>query len=284
MTASNSPLGNSFVRVHRAVALFTAPNPGPKTLTGTHTYAVGEHDIYIIDPGPDIPHHVVRVAEFATAGTRRARGILLTHGHPDHAPAGRRLAGMLEIPVWASEAMPAEDAQELGVTHRFGDGHRWTVSGDELVALHTPGHTRDHAAFWMPGAAILFAGDTILGRGTTLIAPPEGDMIEYLRTLERLKNLQPKFIAPGHGPMVEDPAGCIDGYIRHRREREMQILEVLQRNPGTVAAIVRRVYQDVDPRLYELAGGSVEAQLIKLEREGRVRRNGVQWHAVLADD
>jgi glyoxylase-like metal-dependent hydrolase (beta-lactamase superfamily II) len=256
------------------VVRFTAPNPGPKTLEGTHTYVVGEDHAFIIDPGPSLPPYQDALAAWLSVDVGLAT-ILLSHGHPDHAPGAARLSFSMDAAVWAPDAMSQEAADSLEVDHRFSDGQRFEVDGDRLEVVMTPGHTPDHAGFWLVNAGVFFSGDTILGTGTTLIAPPEGDMAVYMETLERIRALQPRIIAPGHGPLILDPAAKIDEYVAHRRGREEQILAALEAGPATLEELVERIYSDVDPRVLDLARGSVEAQLIKLAREGKVvKQNG----------
>lgn len=255
------------------VLMFTAPNPGPKTLEGTHTFLVGEGDAYVIDPGPDLLPYQKALAAWMRDHRLRARAIILTHGHPDHAPGAASLAGLLDAPVYASATMSDRDADDLHASATLKDGDRLPVDGDALRVIAAPGHTPDHVVFWLERARILFAGDVILGRGTSLIAPPEGDMAVYLRTLKALRGLGARIIAPGHGPLVHDPDEKIAEYVRHRREREEQLLEALAAGPATVQELVNRVYVDVDPRLHALAAGSVEAQLIKLRADGAVEHS-----------
>src|SRR5579872_2826574 len=178
--------------------IWTAPNPGPKTLDGTHAYVVGRDKAYVIDPGPAVPNWTNELAARVKAAALRVEAIVLTHGHPDHAPAATELSQLLR----------AGDALE--------------TDGDRLIVIETPGHSPDHLGFWLEGAKVLFSGDTILGRGTSLVAPPEGDMQLYMRTLDTLRRLSPLLIAPGHGPIVRDPLTTIDQYIDHRRARERQ--------------------------------------------------------------
>jgi glyoxylase-like metal-dependent hydrolase (beta-lactamase superfamily II) len=260
-----------------AVEVLTAPNPGPKTLDGTNTALVGSEAVYVIDPGPDLPEHAQRIVERLQARGAAPAAILLTHGHPDHAPGAARLKVLLGVPVWAPEALPADQAEDAGVDSRFGHGHRFPVDGTDLIAVATPGHTPEHVAFFLDAARILFAGDTVLGRGTSVIAPPEGDMLDYMETLRRLRDLEARLIVPGHGPLISDPIAKIDQYLAHRRQRERQILDALAAGPATIPELVARIYVDVDSALHRLAEGSVEAQLIKLVREGLVVREGERF-------
>lgn len=275
-------MGRDILRPERiaempAVVMFTAPNPGPKTLDGTHTYLVGTHDGYLIDPGPELPAYGDALLSWLRANGVILAGILLTHAHPDHAPGAARLAEALGTPVWGAPGAEDQWRDLTAVDRVLSAGQTFGVEGDTLCVVDTPGHCPDHVVFWLARSRILFAGDTILGRGTSLIAPPEGNMAQYMQTLERLRRLDARTIAPGHGPLVRQPRGTIDAYITHRQERERGILEALADGPSTGPQLVARLYRDVDPQLHGLAAGSVEAQLIKLLDEGRVRREGDQW-------
>lgn len=255
------------------VTMFTAPNPGPMTLDGTNTFVVGRETAYVIDPGPDIRPYLEALTGWLHGSGSKAAGILLTHGHSDHTPGAARLSHALgRIPIWASTAMAEDSAHAAAVDHRFSPSQRFPVDGETLEVLATPGHTHDHVAFWLPGTRILFVGDTILGQGSSVIAPPDGDMALYMHTLAELQVLTPKIIAPGHGAIIMDSKGKISEYIAHRNEREQQILNVLRQGPATLDDLVTRMYVGTDRRLLEFARASVEAQLIKLEGEHLVHR------------
>lgn len=260
------------------VTMFTAPNPGPMTLEGTNTYVVGRDMAYIIDPGPNISSYIEALAARLRETASSVAGILLTHGHPDHTPGAAGLSRILGgVPVWASAAMAGDIAHVAAVDHRFGARQRFQTDGDTLETLATPGHSRDHVAFWLPKSRILFVGDTILGQGSSVIAPPDGDMALYMRTLAELQALAPEIIAPGHGPIITDSKCKISEYIAHRNDREQQILDVLQQGPAHLDDLVKRIYVDTDPRLLDFARASLEAQLIKLEGEKRVRRTSCDY-------
>lgn len=257
--------------------MFTAPNPGPKTLEGTHTYVVGGAGACVLDPGPDILSYQESLARWLRQRTAAVQAILLSHGHPDHAPGARALRRLVSAPIWASDLMPDGQAAALGVDRRFSPGQAFEVDGDEILVVATPGHTPDHVGFWLAGARIFFSADTILGTGTTLVAPPEGDMLVYMQTLEAIRHLRPRLIAPGHGPLIADPDAKIEEYVEHRRRREQQLLGALESGPASVEELVQAIYTDVDPRVLDLARGSLEAQLLKLESEGRVRTDGERY-------
>lgn len=256
------------------VAMHTAPNPGPKTLTGTRTYVIGRDPALIVDPGPPNPEYQQSIASSLTRSGGHPLAILLTHGHPDHAPGAAILKDLVNAEVIGSRHMAPEDAAAAQVDRFLAEDETFDLGSDELRVLAAPGHAPDQVALWMPGSRFLFTGDTILGTGSTLIAPPEGDVVAYMETLERLRALDPRLILPGHGPVVTEPLAKIDEYIAHRRDRERQLLEALADRPATIEDLVARIYADVDPRLHDLARGSVEAQLIKLERERRIARAG----------
>jgi glyoxylase-like metal-dependent hydrolase (beta-lactamase superfamily II) len=267
-----------------SVRMFTAPNPGPMTLSGTHTFFIGQDPCYILDPGPDLPAYQDALAEELRRDSRRPVAILLSHAHPDHAPGATRLRTDLKVPVWASPLMPPDRRRILGVDSLYEADQSFPLGNDTLHVISSPGHTADHAAFWLEGARILFAGDTILGHGTTLVAPPEGDMRAYMATLERMRALDPRIIAPGHGPLILDPSARIEEYVRHRVERERQTLLALQDGPASLTDLVGRIYADVDSSLHTMAAGSLQAQLLKLEAEGKVRRSGDRYERVPGDN
>ena len=160
------------------------------------------------------------------------------------------------------------------VDQEMRDGSLFSLEGDTLRVLHTPGHRFDHLCFLLEGERTLFAGDLISGITTNVIIPPEGDMFDYLKSLKRLQSIDIAKAVPGHGPEVADPQARLTEYIVHRLQREQQIIDALGVLPVgiTIPALVTSIYVDVDPRLHPVAAWTVEAHLLKLEREGRVRR------------
>jgi glyoxylase-like metal-dependent hydrolase (beta-lactamase superfamily II) len=241
-----------------------APNPGPFTLEGTNTWVVGAGPSVVIDPGPDDAGHILAVLEEAEP----VAAVLVTHRHPDHAPGARRLSRASGAPVFAFR--PEEDERRLAPDESVEAGEV------RLRAIHTPGHTPDHLCFLLEGDRLLFTGDTVLGRGTSVIDPPEGDMAAYVRSLRVLRDLEPATIYPGHGPVVFTPKGKLEYYLRHRAEREEQILSVLTGRPRRAEDMVAEVYgTEVSEEMHPAAARSVLAHLLKLEREGRVVRTGL---------
>jgi glyoxylase-like metal-dependent hydrolase (beta-lactamase superfamily II) len=235
-----------------------APNPGWFTGPGTNTYLVdSDGDLVIIDPGPEIPEHVEAVVR-ATAG-RRVVGVLVTHTHPDHAPAANGLGNRFDVPVFGFGPGPAFEP-----SHRLGDGDEVAVGRAALIAVHTPGHTPDHLCF-LAGDS-LFTGDHIMGGSTVIIE----DAVAYMQSLHKVAGLGANTIYPGHGPILHDAGEVIAGYVEHRRMRENQILASLHDGASSVGDLVREIYHDVDPALHPAAAAQVIVQLRKLADEGRV--------------
>lgn len=242
-----------------------APNPGPFTLEGTNTWVVGESPSVVIDPGPDDAGHLLAVLEAAEP----VAAILLTHRHPDHAPGAARLAGKARAPVLSFRPEPGE--------RPLRDGEILEWARVRLRALHTPGHTGDHVAFLIEGDMALFTGDAVLGRGTSVVDPPEGDMAAYLRSLRAMEQLRPRTLYPGHGPAVFDGPGKLRQYLAHREMRERQVLEALEAGATTPTEMVPGIYREEVPEsMFPAAERSVLAHLLKLERDGRLvrRRTG----------
>ena len=239
-----------------------APNPGPFTLEGTNTWIVGSEPAVVIDPGPEDTGHLEAVA----AEAEPVRAILLTHGHPDHAAGAERLSSMVGAPVRAFGA----GSGRVGLH----EDERIPVNRSTLRTVHAPGHTADHVVFLEEGGG-LFTGDAVLGRGTSVIDPPEGDLASYLRSLELMLGLGARVIYPGHGPTVFEAEGRLKEYLAHRAMREGQVMRALERGPATAGELVPGIYADVLPELHPVAERQVLAHLLKLEKEGRVVRTGM---------
>ncbi|UCF19416.1 MAG: MBL fold metallo-hydrolase [Gemmatimonadota bacterium] len=251
-----------------------AANPGPLTLDGTRTYVVGGDPCLIIDPGPDLGDHLDAIE--VTLGSARVAAICITHHHADHAAGAAELRLRLAAPLAAapdSAALAGLEPPEIPLR----PGGRIDFDAGHLVVVFAPGHCPDHVCFHWPEARALFAGDVIMGEGTSMVAPPEGDMAAYMTTLERLAGLETEVIYPGHGPMIQSAAEKIEEYIAHRRSREQQVVAALAGGAATPAAIRARVYEDLDPRLHRAAEGSVLAHLAKLVSEGRVKLEGDRY-------
>ncbi len=247
-----------------------APNPSPMTLDGTNTWLIaepGSSSALVVDPGPDDEGHLRRVRDEVAAAGRRVSRILLTHGHPDHAEGAAAFAALTGAPVLAAD--PAHRRGSEGLA----PGDTVTAAGCEVRVVATPGHTADSVCLLLPADGALLTGDTVLGRGTTVIAQ-DGSLADYLRSLERLRALADeaalRVLLPGHGPLLADPAGTLDYYLSHRRERLAEVTAALAAGDRTPAEIVARVYTDVDRSLWPFAEWSVRAQLEYLDTVGNL--------------
>jgi len=238
-----------------------APNPGPFTLNGTRTYLLD--DFAVIDPGPGIDSHIDAIRH----AMPNLRTIFITHRHADHAPAA--------VPL--KQATGARIVAPEGVLDETDEVARGGHMIDDLKIIATPGHTREHVCYFTRDRD-LFTGDTILGSGTTAIFPPDGNMGDYMRSLELLRAIKPRRIFPGHGPTRDDAVALIDEYIAHRRERERQILAALRSGARTIPEMRERIYADLDPRLRAAAEVQIHAHLIKLLDEQQVEmRDGAYF-------
>ena len=259
-----------------------AGNPSPFTFEGTETYLVGTAEIAVIDPGPDDPRHIDAILAAVVGG--RVSAILCTHTHRDHSPASRALAAATGAPIIGcaplaiSDDGPRADAAfdfDYAPDRVLEDGETLEGEGWTLAAVATPGHTTNHLCFAF--GDILFTGDHVMGWSTTVIAPPDGDMADYMASLDMLLARDDRLYFPAHGPAVEKPRAHVRALITHRRMREKQILERLGQGIGRIPAMVETMYRAVDPRLHPAAGRSVLAHLIDLERRGLVSREGEEW-------
>jgi glyoxylase-like metal-dependent hydrolase (beta-lactamase superfamily II) len=245
--------------------LVRADNPGPMTLEGTNTWLVGRRRLLVVDPGPADATHLDRVLAEVSRDGGRLGGVLLTHRHHDHAAGARRFAGLTGAPVRALDPSLVLGSEALG------DGDVVAAAGCEIRVLATPGHTSDSLSFVLdgPGAAgqVVLTGDTVLGRGTTVIAHPDGALGPYLASLRRLAELPDgTAVLPGHGPELPDAPAVAARYLEHRRERLDEVraaLDVLGPE-ATPREVVQRVYADVDRVLWPAAEASVRAQLAYL--------------------
>jgi glyoxylase-like metal-dependent hydrolase (beta-lactamase superfamily II) len=250
-----------------------ADNPSPMTLDGTRTYLVGRDRPVVIDPGPADPRHLARLRE--RLGGARPVAILLTHAHPDHAAGAPALARATGAPLWLAPGALDADRWHGEVEHWARGGDRLQTDEGVLSAVPTPGHAQEHTAYlWSGGAApprgALFVGDLFMGEGdTTLVAPPEGDLAAYLRSLDVVEELDAGVLYPAHGPPLPDPAEAVRRFRRHRLERIRQVAGLRRELPGaTPAELVEAVYgSGLHPGLRRAAEGSLSAVLEYLRRE-----------------
>ena len=247
-----------------------APNPGPMTLTGTNTYLFsdGSGQLAAIDPGPDDPRHIASILGVAQR-LGRITSVLVTHRHLDHLPAA--------LPVCRETgAILVGHAELPGVQRAVGEGD--LVFGS-LVALETPGHTRESLCFWNPPDGSLFTGDLVVGTGTVVLDDAPGALACYLTSLERLLALAPRTIYPGHGPIVEDAVVRLTEYLDHRQQRLRQVVDALaSHGPSRIDDLVGEIYTDVPANLMPMAARNVLASLEKLVSDGQVVGvSGERW-------
>jgi len=271
-------------QLEAGIARVLAHNPSAFTYFGTQTYLVGEAEVAVIDPGPDLPEHVEALQD-AIAG-RAVAAIMCTHTHRDHSPAARALAEATGAPIVGCAPLaletvgPRADAAFDGdytADRVLGDGEAIDVDGGRIIAIATPGHTSNHLCFAYQGA--LFSGDHVMGWSTTVVVPPDGDMAAYMQSLETLRQRDDRVYYPAHGPAVTNPRQYVRGLIGHRMQREKQILRLVGEKPRAIPDIVANAYPGLDPRLVTAAGGSVFAHLLDLEKRGLVRQEGEIWTA-----
>jgi glyoxylase-like metal-dependent hydrolase (beta-lactamase superfamily II) len=266
MTESE-PVRGALLPAASGIGRIVAPNPGPMTYHGTNSWLLEEPDGFtVVDPGPDDPAHVAALLA-ATGG--RVRTILLTHTHHDHLGATAALQAKTGAPVlawgtpWAKNFTP---------TRALADGEPI----GSLTALHTPGHASDHLCFAHP-SGILFTGDHVMSWSTSIVSPPDGDMLAYMDSLRRLLARDDTLYLPGHGPPLTDPALLVRGMLGHRMMRESAIVRCLEVGQATEEALVAALYTGLAPHLFPAAARSVLAHLLKLQAEGRAECRDGDW-------
>ena len=257
-------------QVEPGIARVLARNPSAFTYYGTQTYLLGEDELAVVDPGPDLDAHVEALV--AAIGGRHVAAICCTHTHRDHSPAARALAQATGAPIIGCAALaletvgPRADAAFDGDYRPdkvLADGESIAIDGQSLTAVATPGHTSNHLCFAF-GKALL-SGDHVMGWSTTVVVPPDGDMAAYMASLHKLRERSDRIYYPAHGPPVPNPAQYLRGLIGHRMQREKQILRLVGERPRAIPDIVAKAYPGLDPRLVTAAGGSVCAHLLDLE-------------------
>ena len=274
------------VRIAPNVARVTAANAGPFTFAGTNSYLIGEDDLAIIDPGPDIPAHFEALRR--AIGGRRVSGIFITHAHRDHTDLLPRLAELTGATIYGegphrpfrplrgmeTNALEASADHDFKPDHALADGETVAGNGWNLTAVHTPGHTANHCAFALKEQNILFSGDHVMGWSTSIVAPPDGSMAAYLMSLQKLSARGDKQYFPGHGGPVPNPKTFIKALISHRKMRESAILQRLRGGDALIPQIVAALYRELDPKLHGAAALSVFAHLEHLVDEGRAAADG----------
>ncbi|WP_432944234.1 MBL fold metallo-hydrolase [Kribbella sp. CA-253562] len=243
-----------------------AANPGPMTLDGTNTWILRAPDsdrAVVVDPGPMLEEHLRAVLDAVTASGATVETVLLTHHHFDHSEGAAWFANQAGCTVRS-----VDPAYRIPTDHAHGLSEGDVIGAGDLriEVLPTPGHTLDSVCFWLPQDGSLLTGDTVLGRGTSVVAHPDGALGPYLESLDRLRAFANSpagvdRLLPGHGPVIDDPTGVLTYYLDHRRERLNQVREAVAAGHTTPQAVVEHVYADVDPTLWPAAERSVRAQL-----------------------
>ena len=262
-----------------------APNPGPFTFHGTGVYIVGAgKSVAVIDPGPDLPEHIE--ALMRALDGRNVSHILITHTHKDHSPAAQPLAQWSGAPTYGFGPHAETTDVEEGGDRLFVPDVRVTdgdwILGEKftIAALHTPGHTANHICYSLEEEKALFTGDHVMGWSTSVIAPPDGNMGDYLRSLEKLIARDDAVLYPTHGSSIPDPEHFLHAYLMHRRMREAQIAASLARGTDMIAAIVAKLYVGLQPVLIRAAALTVQAHLEHMIEEGKVVRDGERYRLI----
>jgi glyoxylase-like metal-dependent hydrolase (beta-lactamase superfamily II) len=271
------------VQIASDVYRVTADNPGPFTFAGTNSYIVGRDVLAVIDPGPEDENHLGALMK-AIAG-RPVSHILVSHTHRDHSPLSARLKELTGAPLVAEgphrparlrlegEATPLDSGGDTDFRPDLvlADGERVEGDGWALRAVHTPGHTANHLAFALEGTGLLFSADHVMAWSTTVVAPPDGSMKDYMASLDKLLERDDRIFYPGHGGPVTAPKPFLRGLKAHRKMRERAILERIVAGDRSIPVIVRAIYRDTDPRLHGAAGLSVLAHIEDLVSRGIVK-------------
>lgn len=259
-----------------------ANNPSPFTFTGTQTYLVGDaRGLAVIDPGPDDAEHID--ALLGAIGDAPVLAILCTHTHRDHSPGAAPLAAATGAPIIGCAPLTLEDdgpRADAAFDTSYApdtvlkDGELVRLPSATLMAVATPGHTSNHLCFALIESGALFTGDHVMGWSTTVVSPPDGDMSDYMISLDKLYERADRVYYPAHGPQIDKPQQMVRGMIGHRRMRERQILRALETGPVTIEIMVAQMYPGLDVRLHRAAGRSVLAHLIDLQRRDQVAQAG----------
>ncbi|RWX06509.1 MBL fold metallo-hydrolase [Rhizobium hidalgonense] len=274
------------VPVVSGIARITAENPGPFTFFGTNSYLVGSSSLAVIDPGPE--HEAHFAALMAAIDGRDVTHIFVSHTHRDHSPLARRLqaeTGAVTVgqgphrparPLREGEVNPFAESSDMEFVPDLALGDGETVAGDgwALTAVLTPGHTANHAAFALEGREILFSGDHVMAWSTSIVAPPDGSMADYMASLDRLITREDGLLLPGHGGPVREPKSFLPALKAHRLKRERAVLARVAAGDRGIAEMVKAIYRDTDPKLHGAAALSVLAHLEDLVERGEVVADG----------
>ena len=260
------------IEISPLVRKITADNGGVFTGAGTNTYLVGHQEITVIDPGPASQKHIENIAKICGDDIKQ---ILVTHTHNDHSPGAKLLHQRTAAPVMGMYALHNE------MQDPTFKAKRELKHGDEIVeaeytlkVIHTPGHASNHLCFLLEQEKLIFTGDHIMDGSTVVIAPPDGNMKQYIDSLELLKEIDLKYLAPGHGNIMENPHSVVDWIVSHRMFREKKVIDsITEASKATIDELIYSVYDDVDKNLYGIAKYSLEAHLNKLIEDDRVLKD-----------
>ncbi|WDF73022.1 MBL fold metallo-hydrolase [Novosphingobium sp. KACC 22771] len=269
-------------RLEPLVRRMLANNPSPFTFTGTQTYLVGDaRGLAVIDPGPDDADHID--ALLGAIGDAPVLAIMCTHTHRDHSPGAAPLAAATGAPIIGCAPLTLEDDgpradaafdTSYAPDTVLADGDLVRLPSATLMTVATPGHTSNHLCFALIESGALFTGDHVMGWSTTVVSPPDGDMSDYMASLDKLYERADRVYYPAHGPQIDKPQQMVRGMIGHRRMREKQIQRALETGPSTIEIMVGQMYPGLDVRLHRAAGRSVLAHLIDLQQRGLVTQAG----------
>lgn len=274
------------VPVTAGVQRLTVNNPSPFTFHGTNSYIVGGSSVAVIDPGPEDEAHFA--ALMAAIEGREVTHVFVSHTHRDHSPLARRLkaeTGALTVAegphraartLFSGEVNPFAESADSDFLPDIAIGDGETIAGDgwSLTGLHTPGHTANHCAFALEGSGILFSADHVMAWATTIVAPPDGSMADYMRSIDKLLLRDDRMFLPGHGGPVREPAAFLRGLRTHRRMRERAVLERIRAGDRVISDMVRAIYTRTDPKLHGAAALSVLAHLEDLVEKGSITSDG----------
>ncbi len=259
------------------VRRITAGNSSVFTGPGTNTYLVGKEEITVIDPGPAMPEHIENIAKACGDDIKQ---ILVTHTHPDHSPGAKLLHQRTAAPVMGMYALHKQTQDKTFKANKvLEDGDEIREIEYTLKAIHTPGHASNHLCYLLEEEKMIFTGDHIMEGSTVVIGPPDGNMKQYIESLEKLKQFDISMIAPGHGNLMKDPKNVVDWIVSHRMFREKKVVDALTEfSKANLDQLVEKVYDDVDERLHGIARASLLAHLNKLIEEDKAVSKGEEFH------
>ena len=259
------------------VRRITAGNSSVFTGPGTNTYLVGKEEITVIDPGPAMPEHIENIAKACGDDIKQ---ILVTHTHPDHSPGAKLLHQRTAAPVMGMYALHKQTQDKTFKANKvLEDGDEIREIEYTLKAIHTPGHASNHLCYLLEEEKMIFTGDHIMEGSTVVIGPPDGNMKQYIESLEKLKQFDISMIAPGHGNLMKDPKSVVDWIVSHRMFREKKVVDALTEfSKANLDQLVEKVYDDVDERLHGIARASLLANLNKLFEEDKAVSKGEEFH------